>query len=136
MDSTTVLVGIALIIWGVGYRKLIQSQLKTEKDNRTQAEGKVVRVLRQEEDTFLEIEFENETGIHHPLALIWREEDKNAVGNLVFIRYDQTNLKRCDIDWEKEMKLNEKAMKKGGRTPSTVMMLVGLAIVLKGLRIF
>lgn len=139
MNVSAILIGIFLLVWGSLYQKMMKFWIysKTGEDYRLKAEGKILDVFEEDNQFFFHIEVELNSLKQIIKVPFYEEKDKAAVGNLVYLLIDENNLENCEIDWHREMTLNQaRHIKKAVKFPSYALMFTGLILIIKGLDIF
>lgn len=136
MNLIVVLIGAGFIIWGFSYHQFITKQLDLSQDtprNWIPCEGKAVAVIEKETAIYLAVEFECDGEFVEALASIYRNEDRQAVGKLVYLLADPTNPTLCKIDWQREMNISPRHYKQVGWRTSIVLIAAGVLLLFHGL---
>lgn len=138
MNKPTVLAGLILMLWGLLYRKGMMKLIsRSEKnDRRISLEGLIKNTVEKEERLWLEAEIQSEKGTEVVWVPYAEENASDLVGKLVWLLIDPDNAEKSDIDWSKEMLASQKqAVRKGITVPAGIIVLVGLLLVLRGMKV-
>ena len=135
MNLIEIIAGAALAGWGILYRWLISKGLEIKEDDRPECDGLVLNALTKEDQDYLEIEYSVKDKKYISLAPIYRSEDKNAVGKLVYLRYEEECPEKIEIDWDKEQAAQRTAALTKVKMLMILMCLVGLLLILHGSKI-
>jgi len=130
---------VVLIVWGFTYHQLMTRWLnpKSKEDFRLKTEGRVLDFFEQDDHMFFHVEVELNKIKQIISVPFYDEKDKMAVGNMIYLLVDESNLDHCEIDWEREMSANQSHnIKKAVLIPSYALFFVGLILIFKGIHIF